>query len=138
MKPALFDPILNGLERVLDLRTRQQALVSTNIANANVPSFRGRRIDFRAALDRLQDDGLAPANGDGVRTPTLPRAPGGDDIEPLIETMDPVAWAQDGNSVHVEEEMVILSENNLLYNATTEVVIRKLGMIAYAASDGGK
>ena len=37
-----------------------------------------------------------------------------------------------------EEEMVVLAENNLLYNATVEVLKRRLGMLEYAASDGGR
>jgi flagellar basal-body rod protein FlgB len=138
LKPTLFSPTLDGLERVLDLRSRQHALVSTNIANANTPEFRARRIDFRAALDRLSAEGLSADTGSSVKTPTGPVSPGGDATMADVDLEAPVAWAQNGNSVHVEEEMVILSENNLLYNATAEIISRKLGGLLYAASDGGK
>ncbi len=138
MKPTLFSPTLSGLERVLDLRTRQHALVSTNIANANTPEFRARRIDFRAALDRLSAEGLSQDLGGPVKTPTAPTVMGGDDALADVTLEAPAAWSQNGNFVRVEEEMVILSENNLLYNATAEVLSRKLAGLLYAASDGGK
>ena len=76
----------------------------------------------------------------GALTVSDPRHLGGavDSASTPITTLDAPAWSEDGNSVNPEEEMVVLAENNLLFNATTEILNRRLGMLEYAASDGGR
>ena len=43
----------------------------------------------------------------------------------------------DGNTVDRAAEMAKLSENQILYNATIEMLKRKLGMLKYSISEGG-
>ena len=136
MTSKLFDPVLSRLQSSLDLRLKQQGLVSSNIANSNTPGFRAQRVDFKAAFDRVFADGLhsGPMMRGARDGHLLPH-----DTETVpVKTIQPQAWAEDGNSVNAEEEMVILAENNLLYNATIEVLKRRLGILEYAASDGGR
>ena len=73
-----------------------------------------------------------------LRNSSTAHMEGASSSSPPVDTIKAQAWSQDGNSVKAEEEMVILAENNLLYNATVEVLKRRLGMLEYAASDGGK
>ena len=44
---------------------------------------------------------------------------------------------QDGNTVDRNVQQVALAENELQYNAATEMLRRKLGLIKYAISEGG-
>ena len=53
-------------------------------------------------------------------------------------TIEAPAWSEDGNSVNAEQELMTLAANNLQFNATVEVLSRQLGLLEYAASDGGK
>jgi flagellar basal-body rod protein FlgB len=136
---SLFDPSLKALGTALDLRLRQHGLVSSNVANADVPGFRAKRLDFGAAFAQAMEEG-APGGPDTLRRTHASHAagePGRGAELPIVELEAP-AWSEDGNSVNAEEEMVVLVENNLLYNATTEVLGRKLALLEYAASDGGK
>lgn len=136
MTSKLFDPVLSRLQNSLDLRLKQQGLVSSNIANSNTPGYHAQRVDFKAAFDRVFSEGLE--SGPMMRAARGRHMLPEDSESAPVRTIKPQAWAEDGNSVNAEEEMVILAENNLLYNATIEVLKRRLGMLEYAASDGGR
>jgi flagellar basal-body rod protein FlgB len=43
----------------------------------------------------------------------------------------------DGNTVDRAAEMAEMAENQLLFDASAEVLKRKLGMLKYAISEGG-
>lgn len=134
MAAPIFDAKLAGLRQILDLRMQQHGLVSGNLANANTPEFEAKRVDFKAALDRV----LTGGNTNELRRAS-DRHFGGLDAGPApTETIEAPAWSEDGNSVNPDEEMFVLMENNLLFNATVEAMSRKLALLEYAASDGGK
>lgn len=118
----LFDGMYDGLEQVLDLRSRQHALTATNLANANTPGFRSREIDF----DSLLQDVMERAS-DGDRM---------DESEILVQETLPNEWSRDGNSVDAEHEAAKMSSNTLLYNAVAAGTSRRLEMLRFAASDG--
>lgn len=134
MSAPIFDSKLAGLSQILDLRMQQHGLVSANLANANTPEFQARRVDFKVALDRVMTGGDA---GDLRRTDGR-HFEGLDGSPAPTETIEAPAWSEDGNSVNPDEEMFVLMENNLLFNATVEAMSRKLALLEYAASDGGK
>ncbi len=132
MAGNIFDATLSGLGRTLDLRLKQHGLVSANIANADTPQFEAKRVDFQAAFEKVMTGGgaLRSTNSrhfDGLGGGTTP-----------VETIEAPAWAEDGNSVDEDAEMSVLMTNNLLFNATVEAMSRKLALLEYAASDGGK
>jgi flagellar basal-body rod protein FlgB len=131
--PRPLDALTGQLQQVLDLRAKQQALVASNLANADTPGFRARRLDFKAALDAMFQDGPDALR----RTQPGHAQPVGGDAAPTFE-IAPQPWSLDGNSVNPEEEMVVLSENHLMFNTTVEVLSRRLALLEYAASDGGK
>ena len=136
MAGKIFNPVFTKLQRALDLRMQQHGLVSSNIANANTPGYEAQRVNFHKAFSQMVADG--PDGTAGLRNASGRHIDGGASSSTPIDTIKAQAWSQDGNSVKAEEEMVVLAENNLLYNATVEVLKRRLGMLEYAASDGGK
>ncbi len=136
MSNKLFNPVFSKLQQTLDLRLKQHGLVSSNIANANTPGYEAKRINFHKAFSQMMADGPGPSGG--LRSASGRHLEGSASSAAPIDTIKAQAWSQDGNSVKAEEEMVVLAENNLLYNATVEVLKRRLGMLEYAASDGGK
>lgn len=121
----LTDPVTAGLERALDLRTRQHALTTSNIANADTPGYRARHLDYRASFDAVLD---ALGDGDSVDMASLA----------TIEEAEPDPDRLDGNSVRREVEMLQLGYTQTQYDATVEALNRRLAMLEYAASDGGR
>lgn len=134
MTAKIFDSAFSTVRKTLDLRLKQHGLSTTNLANQDTPEFKAKRIDFRAAFERvlLQDSSADMKMTDSRHIDALPtgRAP--------VETIEAPAWAEDGNSVSPEEEMAVMVSNNLVYNASVEALSRKLALLEYAASDGGR
>lgn len=118
----LFDGMYDGLEQVLDLRSRQHALTATNLANSNTPGFRAKELDFDSLLRNVME---RSADHDPVE-------------ESEIEVHEVIAppWARDGNSVDPEHETAKMASNTLLYNAVATGTSRRLGLLEFAASDG--
>ena len=132
MSATLFNPLLNGLVKTLDLRQQQHALTATNLANSDTPGFKAKIIDFRHALS----DAIGKQEGLPMLK-THQMHMGGLDMEnPPIRTLEAPPWSVDGNSVVPEREMARLQENSLMYRATAGGLSRRLAMLKYAAGDG--
>ncbi len=117
---GLFDPLMGGLERVLDLRMQQHTLTSSNLANSDTPGFRAHELDLSVDLpEAIQSGGRS-----------------GPMSEPVVHELEPPPWSVDGNSVLPEREMSRLSANAVLYSAVTRGLGRRLAILRYAASDG--
>ena len=134
MSALLFDRLHAGLGTVLDLRAAQHALTASNLANAYTPGFRARFINFDTILaDAVQD---RATQGMTRTDPLHVGAPGDLPNDPPIEYVDPVPWAVDGNSVTPEREVVRMTENSIMYEATSNGLNRRLALLRFAASDG--
>lgn len=118
----LFDGVYDGLEQVLDLRSRQHALTATNLANANTPGFRAKEIDFDSLLQDVMERSIDgnPMEESEIEVQELPVAP----------------WARDNNSVDPEHETAKMSSNTLLYNAVASATSHRFALLQFAASDG--
>ncbi|MEQ1564123.1 MAG: flagellar basal body rod protein FlgB [Myxococcota bacterium] len=130
-----FDPLVGGLQRVLDLRMAQHSLTATNLANADTPGFKAKVIDFTEVLAQAVEPGR-----NGALQHTDPRhfstAGGFDPSDPAVVELEAPVWAADGNSVLPERETARLSENALMYEAVTKGLTSKLALLRYAVSDG--
>jgi flagellar basal-body rod protein FlgB len=123
------------LQKSLDLRQAKQQVIASNVANAETPGYEARKLDFEADLRKAIDEPALPgrqthakhipvgANGIGNVQGTLTRE----------KDRDPLG---DGNSVSVDDEMLDLAENQLLYEAGAQILKRKLALLKYAANDG--
>ena len=134
MTAKIFDSAFSTVRKSLDLRMKQHGLSTTNLANQDTPEFKAKRIDFKSAFDRvlLEDASAEMKLTDARHINALPEG------NATLETLEAPAWAEDGNSVNREEEMAVMVSNNLVYNASVEALSRKLAMLKYAASDGGR
>jgi flagellar basal-body rod protein FlgB len=130
MTISLLDPVTASIEKVLDLRTRQQAMAAANLANADTPGYRARHVDFGRSLARLLGTHVGMA-----RTHAGHMGDGADEAV-VVRTVDPPPWAADGNSVDPQREMAVMTENQLLYNASIEILNRRMGLLRYAVSEG--
>lgn len=134
MSNTLFTPIVGNLQQVLSLRLQQHGLGASNLANANTPGFEAKRVDFEKALGQVFSQGGVQMK----RTQAGHTGAAGRDGSAPIKSIEAHPMAQDGNSVNAEQEMMLLTANNLQFNATVEVLSRQLAMLEYAASDGGR
>jgi flagellar basal-body rod protein FlgB len=130
-----FDPVIGALNTSLNLRLLNQNVISSNIANADTPGYKAKSVEFESALrdalgvgDQIQveqsDQGHIVHRSTDAVAPEIYEDPNG------VESLD-------GNTVNRADEMAKLATNQLMYDASTEMLKRKLGMLKYAISEGG-
>jgi flagellar basal-body rod protein FlgB len=130
-----FDPIIGALNTSLNLRLANQNVISSNIANADTPGYKAKALDFESSLREAlnTDDELRPTESDPRHLAKHPTDP----IEPEIYDDPNGVESLDGNTVDRAGELAKMAENQLLYDASTEMLKRKLGMLKYAIAEGG-
>ena len=128
----LFGSTIGVLEKSLDLRQQRQQVIASNIANAQTPGYVPARLNFEEGLKQAQQ----PQPG----TPALTH-PGhmplkGSGGSARIERNPDQTGIGDGNGVSLDREMLDLAENQILFEAGTQMVGQKLGLLKYIAGDG--
>lgn len=130
-----FDSNFQMLNKVLDLRAENQKVIGSNIANAETPGYAPARFEFEQELSRaINKTGFPLATTQpghialgpseiGAVTGTLVREPDRTGIG-------------DENGVNVEEEMLALSENELLYETAAQLLKKKLGVLKFVIAGG--
>ena len=126
----IFDQTFQVLHRALDVRMMRHRQLANNVANVDTPAYRPGDVDFEATLDRLValDRHAQTTSGevsdDGV-----------EDAQVMIRGAE-AAPTGDGNTVDLDQTMVALAENRLLFEATTNITKKRLAMLRYVITDG--
>lgn len=122
--------------RAMDLRQMRQKLIASNIANVHTPEYHSKDIKFEEQLRKAAD---APT---GRMLTTHPNHMGGMRevvaIQPEMITPANDLVKNDLNSVDLENEMMKLTENNVMYDALVTVLRKKFEVLDYAIREGGK
>jgi flagellar basal-body rod protein FlgB len=130
-----FDPTIGALNTSLNLRLLNQNVISSNIANADTPGYKSKAVEFESALrDALGTEGRLAAEGEHPDH-IVHRAT--DPVDPEIYDDPNGVESLDGNTVDRAAELAKLAENQALYDASAEMLKRKLGMLKYAIGEGG-
>ena len=136
MKPIqLSDSISTLLTKSMDLRSINQQVIASNIANAETPNYAPARFQFAEELKQaLQKPGFTMQTTDEKHISTGPGTIG--DVHGIL-TREPTANPLgDGNGVSVDDEMIALSENQLLYETAAQLLKKRMTMLKYAISGG--
>ena len=123
------------LTKVLDLRAEKEKVIASNIANSETPGFSPARFRFE---DELRN---AISQGDFTLQTThrshLPLAPISlENVRGHIVIEKDATGIGDKNSVSLDQEMIALSENELLYETAAQLLKKKLGIRKYVISGG--
>jgi flagellar basal-body rod protein FlgB len=132
----IFGTTIKLLEKNLDLRTRSHTLIAGNLANAETPGYTPTSLSFQDQLKQA-----AKANNGRQATPALthpkhiPLQKMGSGIEQVqghvIET-PAKTLGKDGNGVELENEMSKMLENQIMYNASVQILAKKFEGLKYA------
>jgi flagellar basal-body rod protein FlgB len=135
MDESGFDSVIAALNTSLNLRQANQNVISSNIANADTPGYKAKKMEFESSLrDAL---GVAEHLPPSETNPNHRVHRSTDPVNPEIYEDPNDVESLDGNTVDRAAEMVSLAENQLLYDASIEMLKKKLGMLKYAVSEGG-
>lgn len=121
----MSDPFssLNRLSGYLSYHVDRQKILAGNLANLDTPGYRAQELEFEEEVRTHFKHGKKQVEWE-INT----RAHVSDDEVP----------DQDGNSVSLEAQLAKTEANNMRYDTLAEVLRRKIGMMKYAATDGGR
>jgi len=125
------DKTTKALEAALKFREMRQELISSNVANAETPGYKAKRLDFEAALARALDvDGQMPMNMSDEDHYNVGGG-GFDNLQPEVYDDPSGIVSDDGNTVDREKEMALMAENKVIYDALVQLVNKKMGLKKY-------
>jgi len=121
----IFKGTISILEQGLDLRSMKHNLLVSNIANRDTPNYKAFDLAVEEEMQKLTgtqkgitlrktDQGHLPATG--------PKGYSGLEITKKSQGLE---LNRDGNTVDIEKEMTNMAENNLLYDAMTQILRKK-------------
>lgn len=138
---SLFDRSLDVMGKTLSLRLSRHSHIASNLANMNTPGYKVRDLPFEKALQNA----LPKASGQMamVRTHSKHR-PSGDIQRAFDSAQKNVVYGiygqdREGQDIlDIEMEMIKLVKNQLMYDATVQMLAKQFAKIKYAISEGGR
>jgi flagellar basal-body rod protein FlgB len=126
------DSTVKALAASLNFRKMRQEIIASNIANAETPGYKAKRLDFEDALQRALD--IDKTQSLQVNDERQYNVGGGGfaNLEPTVYEDDDGITSADGNTVDREKEMAMMAENKILFDASVQLLNKKLGLLKYA------
>jgi flagellar basal-body rod protein FlgB len=129
LRSILDNVSLDAARTALDGLSRRQEAVASNVANIDTVGYKRRAVTFERALS----DQLTLARGEQALRTTDPghvasARTGGQNLNQLAPR-DVIAGRNDDNQVSVDEEMAILADTQLRYQALAQTVSGRLGTL---------
>jgi len=121
------------MKKTLDLLSARQNLISSNIGNLDTPGFKASDLDFQGQLREALGSGKLTIEATnkkhfGPKTSNISSLT----PEPFEEED---AAKSNGNNVNVDKEMAKLAENQIVYNATIQLMMKRASTIRAAISE---
>lgn len=117
---TIFPENLGLVGKVLDLRLERQNVVSSNLANMDIPTYKARRLEFEKELQSALN---IDARGKLTKTKQdhMPSvfSPAGFEGQ-LDKAWKPRAVAG-LDAVNMDTEMAVMAKNTLMYNALSDI-----------------
>jgi len=122
------------LAAALKMREMRMEIIASNIANAETPGYKAKRLDFEDALQRAVDvDGNLSMKSNDDRHFNVGNG-GFNNLEPRVYEDPSGVVTPNGNTVNREQEMVRMQENRIMYDAAVQLLNKKLGQMKYVLS----
>lgn len=129
-----FSKTFQAIENTLNIIQKRHGLIVSNISNAETPDYKAKDMDFKAALSQaLEPDGETNL----VRTHPAHIAREMRSAEGF-EIIDKKGEWNGINRVNIDKEMMRLMENNLMYRATIETLLKKIAIVKEVIRGGGQ
>ena len=120
------DALTDKLAADLDLKVLRSQIVASNVANVDTPGYIGKDLKFDRILADSMEEGNLRMKRTHVKHITPVETPSGISNE-IIESPNPAR--PDGNNVNIDDEMLKLSEINIQYNVSVQLLSKRLRQI---------
>lgn len=128
---GIFKDNIDLLGKSVDLRAKNQNLIAANIANVETPNFVPKTLAFEQELQgalKSRQSGQSPSSAPNARHIPIRGAGGGSAVQSVsgqvIETPAKTP-GKDGNAVELEDEMGKMAENQIMFNASVQMLNKK-------------
>lgn len=123
---GLFGTTVDLLGKSLDMRAKRQALIASNLANVETPGYAPTDLSFEKQLKgALQQKSGTPA----VTHPRHIQLKGGgaplERVQGEVVELSSASAGPDANGVELEAEMGKMAENQIMYNASIQLLGKK-------------
>jgi len=127
----LFDRTVALLQRSLDIRSSRHRILSNNVANVETPGYASQDLPFEKILERFMDPpSVLPLR----KTHPLHLPPSGTEYSPQDFTSE-VETDPGAEGVNIDEQMAKLAENNLMFQAGIQALIKKFETLKHTISE---
>lgn len=130
-----IDATSDLLESLLDVASRRQTLVASNLANVDTPGFTTRDLDFERAL-RAADGQTSGIELRKTAASHLEGAAGRGELGRFELEPEGLARRNDLNNVSIDREMLALAWSAGRYNTAVEILRKRFALLRYAILDG--
>jgi flagellar basal-body rod protein FlgB len=112
-------PLMQLLERFLNVTSARHQLVVGNMANIDTPAYRTKDLDFRAELQRASWDG-------------------GASLTPIARSVPGLLERPDGNNVSLDREGLLMAETQMQYALGVQFLRHEFQNLMLAIHEGNK
>ena len=111
------------IEKALNIRASYHKVISGNIANVATPGYKEKEMDFKKEIDRVMNTDASSS--------VISRG-----IEVKENHENDGLSSLDGNTVNVENQIVKLTENQVMYHSLVQVAAKRFSMMKFLISEG--
>jgi flagellar basal-body rod protein FlgB len=125
----MFGKTISLLAKNLDMRAKRHEYIAGNIANVETPNYTPKSFSFEKELQetvKKKQHGVEGSVTTHPRHIPLKGAAGKvDEVHGVVEEKASRSLSGDGNGVDMEIEMGKLAENQILFNASIQILAKK-------------
>ena len=132
--PGIFDKTLSTLQKNLDVRSRKHELIVGNVANKDTPHFKPFDFMVEEAMANL----MTETENVSMKTTDpghLSSSAGSSNTVMNDRTLN---IKQKDEEVDIDKIMSDLSQNTIIYNASAQILSKKLSLLKDAISGGSR
>jgi len=112
-------PMMNVLEKFLDVTSQRNKLVVSNMANVDTPGYHTKDIDFRGELQRAVSNGPV-------------------EFTPAVRSVQGLLARPDGNNVSLDREGLLLAETQMQFGLGVQLLQHEFHNLISAINEGNK
>ena len=121
------------MQNLLNLRQKRQEIIGANVANADTPGYKAKRLEFEDALkEAMPVPGKLPMMRTSAQHLPVPF----EDISGNLQPVESVIPKGDKNSVDLESEMARQAANQLLYNYAAQSMASQISKLRNVIQEG--
>lgn len=135
---GIFNTTIEILGKSIDLRARNQNLISSNVANAETPNYVPKTLVFEDELQGALKGGTkgTPAMTNARHLPLKGASSRLQSVAGRVVETPSKSPGKDGNAVEIENEMSKMAENQIMYNASVQILAKKFEGLKTALREG--